>query len=331
MVCPSCGAQIDNPGKFCAKCGAQLPETLAPVPPPSDFAAVPPPPSEEPPAPPPWEQAPVAPEPAAPVEAPAAPVWAETPSAPPAAPIEAPAPPAWAQAPSAPPAAPPAWPPAPVAPAAVPPAPPAWPQPGQQVAPPPQAGAPQYAAPPYGVPQGAPQYPPQYQPQYGGPQYGAQYAGPQGALPVAAPAATGAGMLAPLLALAGGAVAVGSAWLPWAVTKSGDSLIKPIEQTGDTSDLANGYYLVAAGAVAAVCGLILLLGLVKTASSRSLMSIGAIAGGAVVLAVELVAYNHVNDLTTRYAIASIGYGLYVGVGAGVAAAVGGLLGFASKR
>ena len=42
MVCASCGAQIDSPGKFCAKCGAPLPEA-APVTPNNDFAAVPPP------------------------------------------------------------------------------------------------------------------------------------------------------------------------------------------------------------------------------------------------------------------------------------------------
>jgi hypothetical protein len=328
MVCPSCGAQIDSPGKFCAKCGAQLPEAQAPVQPSNDFAAVPPPPQEEPPAPPPWDQTAAAPAPTAPVEVPVAPVEA------PVAPVEAPAAPAWAQTPAAPPAAAPAWSATPVPPAAA----PAWPQaPAMQAPPTPPAGGPQYPAPQYPAPQyPAPgQYPPQYPGQYPGqypPQYGTQpYAAPLAAPAVAAPAATGAGMLAPLLALAGGAVAIGSAWLPWAVTTSGDSLIKPIEQTSDTSDLANGYYLIAAGAVAAVCGLVVLLGLVKTSSSRMLMSLGAVAGGAVVLGVEFVAYNHVNDLTTGFSIVSMGYGLYLGAGAGVAAAVGGLLGLVSKR
>jgi len=142
-------------------------------------------------------------------------------------------------------------------------------------------------------------------------------------------------MLAALLALAGGAAAVGSAWLPWAVSGTGDSFFKPIEVTQDTGDLANGYYLIAAGAVAAACGLLLLLGLAKTASARMLLSLGAIGGGVVVAAVEWTAYGHINPLVTTnatgpYAV-SLGYGLYVGAAGGVAAAVGGLLGLVSKR
>jgi hypothetical protein len=141
-------------------------------------------------------------------------------------------------------------------------------------------------------------------------------------------------MFAALLAAAGGAVAVGSAWLPWAVTTTGDSLIKPIEQT-DTSDLANGYFLIAAGAVAAACGLLWLLGMARTAGSRTLLSLGAIAGGAVVLAVEFVAMNHINDQISQgkalgFAV-SIGIALYVGAAGGVAAALGGVLGLTSKR
>jgi hypothetical protein len=140
-------------------------------------------------------------------------------------------------------------------------------------------------------------------------------------------------MIAPLLALAGGAVAIGSAWLPWATSGSGDSYLKPIEMTKDMGDLANGYYLIAAGAVAAACGLLLLLGLVKTPGARMLLSLGAIAGGAVVLAVEYVAYGHVNDEITLYgaSMVSIGYGLYIGAAGGAVAAVGGVLGLVSKR
>jgi hypothetical protein len=137
-------------------------------------------------------------------------------------------------------------------------------------------------------------------------------------------------MLGALLALAGGAVAIGSAWLPWAATSSGDSLTKPIEMT-TTSDLANGYYLIAAGAVAAACGLIVLLGLAKMASARTLLSLGAIAGGALVLVVEYVAWGDVNPLTGAGSIVSIGLGLYIGAAGGVAAVVGGVLGLASKR
>ncbi|MGZ6315439.1 MAG: hypothetical protein ACXWNI_07420 [Candidatus Limnocylindrales bacterium] len=304
MVCASCGAQIDSPGKFCAKCGAPLPEA-APVSPTNDFAAVPPLPPE----------APLA-------EDPAAPGWAETPP-----PAEEPAAPVWAQTPP-PPAAPPVWA------ATPPPAAQAWaPPPAQPAAPPPPPGAPQYGAPQYGAPQyGAPQY---GAPQYGAPQYGApQYAPPYGAPQYAAPAAAGAGtgMIAALLALAGGAVAIGSAWLPWAVTSSGDSLIKPIESTSG-SDLANGYYLIAAGAVAAACGLLMLLGMVKTPSARMLLSLGAIAGGAAILVVEFVAMDDVNKvINLGFGTAvSLGLGLWVGAAGGVAAAVGGVLGLVSKR
>ncbi len=330
MVCASCGAEIDSPGKFCAKCGAPLPEA-APVSPTIDFAEEPPIVPEAPPA-----EAPAAPDWAQtttpPAEAPGAPAWAQTPPPP----AEAPGAPAWAQTPPPPAEAPgaPAWaqtppPPAPgAAPvwsAAPPPAPQAWSQaPAQPAAPQPPAGAQQYGAPPYGAP-------PYGAPPYGAPPYGApQYGAPQYAAPVAA--AAGTGMLAALLALAGGAVAIGSAWLPWAATSSGDSLIKPIESTSG-SDLANGYYLIAAGAVAAACGLLLLLGLVKTPSARMLLSLGAIAGGAAVLAVEFVAMDDVNKVINLGfgQTVSIGIGLYLGAAGGVAAAVGGLLGLVSKR
>jgi hypothetical protein len=295
MVCASCGAQIDSPGKFCAKCGAPLPEA-APVSPTNDFAAVPPLPPEAPltedPAAPGWAQTPP------PAEEPAAPAWTDTPPPPPPA-----APPVWAATP--------------------PPAAPAWSQPPAQPAAPPPPGAPQYGAPQYGAPQ------------YGAPQYGApQYAPPYGAPQYAAPATAGAGtgMIAALLALAGGAVAIVSAWLPWAVTSSGDSLIKPIESTSG-SDLANGYYLIAAGAVAAACGLLMLLGMVKTPSARMLLSLGAIAGGAAILAVEFVAMDDVNKVINLGfgTTVSLGVGLYLGAAGGVAAAVGGVLGLVSKR
>jgi hypothetical protein len=142
------------------------------------------------------------------------------------------------------------------------------------------------------------------------------------------------GMLAALLAVGGGAVAVGSAWLPWAVTSNGDALIKPIEVTS-TADLANAYYLIAAGAVAAACGLLLLLGLARTAGARTLLSLGAIAGGAVVLVVEFIAMDDVNKVMNQgqafgFAV-SFGMALYLGAAGGVAAVVGGVLGLTSKR
>jgi hypothetical protein len=149
-----------------------------------------------------------------------------------------------------------------------------------------------------------------------------------------APAAASGNKLAALIALAGGAVAVGSALLPWAVSGSGDSYFKAIDVT-DTSDLANGYFLIAAGAVAAVCGLLLLLGMARSSGLRLLLSLGAIAGGAIVLAVEYSAYNHVGDLTSSAASfgykISVGNGLYLGAAAGAVAVVGGVMGLLSKK
>src|ERR1035437_3715351 len=47
MICPTCGTQIDGQGKFCAVCGARLPEAES-TPPSNDISAAPPPPAPEP-------------------------------------------------------------------------------------------------------------------------------------------------------------------------------------------------------------------------------------------------------------------------------------------
>jgi hypothetical protein len=244
MVCPSCGAQIDGHGKFCAVCGAQLPEAAAP-------------------------------------------------------------PPAWSQ------------------PVALPPAPP-----------PAAYNAPQYAPPPapYAAPQyGAPPPPPYGPPGYGAPQYGAPaYGGGTWGAPYAASRPGGSAPLAGLLALAGGAAAVASAWLPWATFM--DTSTKLIDST-DTSRLECGYYLVAGGAIAAVCGLLLLM----RTGSLQLFGLGALAGGILVVVVEVMTYNQVNqfsDLANLYggsAGISYGIGFYLGIGAGVVGALGGLAGLVSRR
>jgi hypothetical protein len=264
MVCPSCGTQAEGPGKFCARCGARLPEPEATTNNAGGFAAAPPPP------PPAWSGIPVAPPP----------------------------PPAWSGAEAAPPPPPP------------PPAPP-YGAPGQQYGAPPQ----QYGAPPQ---------------QYGAAPYGAPgYAQPAYA---AAPARGNPAMFAGLIALVGGAAAIGSAWLPWTATASGDALLLPINVTASMSDIANGYYLIGGGAVAAAVGLLLLVGVAKSAGLRSLLAIVAVVAGVAVLAVTYTAYNHVSEQITYFGASQIkmGTAIYAGAAAGIASIVGGVLGLVAK-
>jgi hypothetical protein len=138
-----------------------------------------------------------------------------------------------------------------------------------------------------------------------------------------------------LLALVGGAVAVVSAWLPWFALGNDpmntDWWGKPIDLTTDASTgLANGNYLIAAGALAAICGLLLVLGIAKTPGLRLLLAVGAIAGAVGIGAVELAAYNKVNEGLALSGGYAIGWGLYVGAGGAVLAGLGGLATFVSK-
>jgi len=80
------------------------------------------------------------------------------------------------------------------------------------------------------------------------------------------------------------------------------------------------------GGIAAACGLLLLLRVGRSTSLPMLLGIGAIAGGVLVVAVEAVAYGRINDTINL----SIGYGLYVGIGAGVVGALGVLLGLFNR-
>jgi len=243
MVCPNCGAQIDIEGKFCATCGARLPEPVPP-PPPSDFVAVPPPPP--------------------PAEAPALP-------------------PAWTQA------APPA------------------PQPQ----PPTAAAAPYVFQPP------------------------APYSAPQYDSPVATPAvAAGGNPIAGLIATAGGAVAIASAWLPW-ITDSATGYTATRMNMEDASFSAFSMppvsYMLIGGAIAAVCGVLLLLRVRSGTGLALLLGLGAIAGGALVVAVDVVAYGKINDTINGLSGYAIGFGLYVGIGGGVVGALGGLLSLRGRR
>ena len=268
MVCPSCGTLAEGPGRFCAKCGARLPEPESATPA-GGFAAPPPPP---PPAA--WSQPPTAPQPQA-----AQPAWSQPPTTPPM-PTAPPAPSYVAQ---------------------------------------PQFQAPTYAPPAYPQAPGYAQAPTYAQT----PAYAQAAAGRNPAL------------LGGVVALIGGAVAVASAWLPWAATPGGDSLYRPVEMTGSMTDIANGYYLIAAGVIAAVAGALLLAGLARTANLRSILAVAVVLAGIAVLAVEFGAYGHVNQMITDNVggagFVKMGIALWVGAAGGVAAIAGGVLGLVLKR
>jgi hypothetical protein len=106
-----------------------------------------------------------------------------------------------------------------------------------------------------------------------------------------------------------------------------------MDQT-DMSDLASGYYLVIGGAIAAACGLLLLLRIAKNPGLPMLLALGALAGGILLVAAEVTAYSRLNDtinLYGSYASITIGYGLYIGIAAGVVAGLGGLMALAGRR
>lgn len=134
-----------------------------------------------------------------------------------------------------------------------------------------------------------------------------------------------------LLALIGGAVAIGSAWLPWLVV--GDMSKAGIDATTSDLGLANGNYLIAAGAVTAACGLLMVLGLARSPGMKQLLVLGAIAGAIGVCVVEAAAYMKMNEYVTNigsFANVSIGFGIYVGAAGGVIAGLGGLLALTAK-
>jgi hypothetical protein len=127
--------------------------------------------------------------------------------------------------------------------------------------------------------------------------------------------------------MAGGALAIASAWLPWAAT--GGEPLKPIdivptfsELTKDPTNLVNVDYLLAAGIVAVVIGLVVLIRLAPIL--RPLLALVVIAAGVLVIGVEISAYNKITETIKVYPTYSIGYGLYAGIGGGVAAVLGGL-------
>jgi hypothetical protein len=341
MFCPNCGTSIEDPGKFCPSCGQALPQLSPHQPEQAEVAAVAAVPS--------WAQTPLpTPEPGPPAEpeigpaaepepgpatepeiaaaaAPAPPAWAQTLPPAPAPEVVVPVAPVWAQPiPSAPAAPAPGWaqnmpPQAPLAAGA-----PPWAQ-----AP---AAQPPYGAAPYGpppaatAPYGAPSAP------YGAPPYGAPP--PYPALAVAA-GGSGRNPTAGLLALIGGAVAIGSALLPW-YSVSSDALqtaawARPIDLTKDLI-LANGYFLIGSAVLAALCGLLMMFGVARSPGARTLLGLGAITGAAGIGAVEFSAYSTVADLIKAFGSDNIfyGFGLFVGAGAAAVAGIGGVVALTSK-
>ena len=111
------------------------------------------------------------------------------------------------------------------------------------------------------------------------------------------------------------------------MTAGGTPFWTPMDMTLDFNVVDNGYYLLAGGIVAAVAGLALLLKLAP--KMAPLLAILAIAGGAAAIGVEIAAYDHVGRLIPTYGYGfssglAIGYGIYVGIGGGVVAVLGGL-------
>ena len=150
----------------------------------------------------------------------------------------------------------------------------------------------------------------------------------------ATPPGGAAGGLGGLLGLIGGAVAVGSAWLPWLMLSSepfnADFWAQPLDAT-DAGQLANGNYLIATGAVAAACGLLLVLRLGRPSALRLILALGVIGGAVGVAAVELSAYQKLSDSIEGWGGApAIGWGLYVGAAGAAVAAIGGVLALISR-
>jgi len=138
-----------------------------------------------------------------------------------------------------------------------------------------------------------------------------------------------------MLALIGGAVAIGSAWLPWMTV--GGSGWSGVDAVTSNMGLANGNYLVGVGILAAVCGLLVALGAAR-GSGKMLLGLGVLVGAIGILGVEVAAYLKMSDFVSEYNSfgslyginASVGWGIFVGAGGGLMAGVGGLLTLAAR-
>jgi hypothetical protein len=143
--------------------------------------------------------------------------------------------------------------------------------------------------------------------------------------PLVATAGSGRNPLAGLLAIIGGAAAIGSAWLPWYMLSS-DPLHtadwgRPLDLTSDLGTPANGYFLIGAGVLCLVLGLLLLVGAARSPGARIGLGLLTLAAAAGLGAIEFSAYSNVKNY---------GFGLFVGAGAAAVVGVGGLVGLASR-
>ena len=81
----------------------------------------------------------------------------------------------------------------------------------------------------------------------------------------------------------------------------------------------------------ALGGAAVLLHVGKGRGQDLILALGAIVGGALAIAVDAVAYGKVNDTINGLSGYAIGYGLYLGIAAGVVGALGGAMALRARR
>jgi hypothetical protein len=147
-----------------------------------------------------------------------------------------------------------------------------------------------------------------------------------------------------VLTLLGGLAAIAAAFLPWLIV--GDDLMKmdnwkKLVDYGSwdpgTLTHPNGDYLAVAGAAAAVCGLLLALGLARALSFRFLVTLVAVAAGVVVLAFMYETYGAASDSLSLAGsnplspLTTMGFAIYVGAAGGLAVILGSLIALATRE
>ncbi len=138
-----------------------------------------------------------------------------------------------------------------------------------------------------------------------------------------------AGGFGGLIALAGAALAIASAWMPWWMAQSNPLDVAAWGQPVDVADgLANGRYLLAAAAVAALSGLLLVIRLGRNRAMLTILALLALAGAAGIGMVEFFAYRKLQDLPGT-GLAS-GWGLYAGIAGAAVAALGAVVALFSR-